>query len=65
MGSSRKYWQYARECARWAKESQNKEDHDLMVDMAKAWTHVALTDLDVAKAAREAFAKEPKLPLHS
>jgi hypothetical protein len=39
MGSSREYWQYARECARWAKETQNnKEDHDLFVDMAKAWT---------------------------
>jgi len=66
MGSSREYWQYARECARWAKETQNnKEDHDLFVDMAKAWAHLAMTETDVAKLAREAFAKEPRRRPHS
>jgi hypothetical protein len=65
MGSSREYWQYARECARWAKESHNKEEHDLFVDMARAWTHVALTDVDVARAAPEECAKEPNRTLHS
>jgi hypothetical protein len=66
MRSSREYWQYARKCARWAKEAQNKEDHDVMVDMAKAWTYLALADSDVAKAvAREAFAEEAERILNS
>ena len=35
MGSSREYWQYARQCARWAAQSKNHEDQDLFVKMAK------------------------------
>jgi hypothetical protein len=62
MGSSRKYWQYARECARWAAESQNKSEQDLLLQIAKAWTNVALVQDDVA---RQADSEAGKSRLHS
>jgi hypothetical protein len=65
MGSSREYWRYARQCARWAKESQSKEDHDVMVDMAKAWVHLAMVDMDVVAEAGEAIQQARKSPLNS
>jgi hypothetical protein len=49
MGSSREYWQYARECARWAAQSKDQEDQDLFINMAKAWTNIALVEGDVRK----------------
>jgi hypothetical protein len=55
MGSSREYWQYARECARWAAESKAKEDQDVLLQMAKAWTNIALVEADVVKQAKDAF----------
>jgi hypothetical protein len=49
MGSSREYWENARECARWAAEAKNKEDQDVLREMAKAWAHIALVESDVAR----------------
>ena len=49
MGSSREYWLYAKECARWAAETKKQEDQDLFFDMAKAWTNIALVEGDVVK----------------
>jgi hypothetical protein len=49
MGSSREYWEHARECARWAAEAKTKEDHDVLLEMAKAWTNIALVETDIAK----------------
>jgi hypothetical protein len=46
MGSSREYWLYSKECAKWAAETKNKEDQDLFIDMAKAWTNIALVETD-------------------
>ena len=61
MGSSQKYWQYARDCARGARETKQKEDRDILQRMAKAWIKVALVEEDVAK---EAFSEdESKRPL--
>jgi hypothetical protein len=54
MGSSREYWQYARECARWAAEAKKRDEQDLYLEMAKAWTHIALVDADVIRQARQA-----------
>lgn len=61
MGSSREYWLYARECARWAAETKDREDQDLFLDMARAWTNIALVELDVTKLAPEELraAKRP------
>jgi hypothetical protein len=33
MVSSREYWQYARECARWAAQSKDQEDQNLFINM--------------------------------
>ena len=41
MGSSQKYWQYARECARWARETKQEDDRELFERMSKAWVKVA------------------------
>ena len=49
MGSSREYWEHARECARRAEEAKNKEDQDVLREMAKAWAHIALVESDVAR----------------
>jgi hypothetical protein len=53
MGSSREYWQYARECPRWAARSKDQEDQDLFINMAKAWTNIALVEGDVRKLVPE------------
>ena len=44
MGSSQKYWQYARDCARWANKTTQEDDREILERMAKAWVHVALAD---------------------
>jgi hypothetical protein len=49
MGSSREYWEHARECARWAAEAKTKEDQDILLGMAKAWTNIALVESDIAR----------------
>ncbi len=51
MGSSRKYWRYARECARWARQAETPDDHELLERMSEAWAHVALAEDDVARQA--------------
>ena len=51
MGSSQKYWQYARDCARWASETKEEDDREILDRMAKAWVHGALADEDVAREA--------------
>ena len=56
MGSSREYWRYAKDCARWAAEAKRREDQDVLLEMAKAWTNIALVETDVTRqAAREEF----------
>jgi hypothetical protein len=47
MGSSREYWQYAKECARWAAEARRRDEQELLLEMAKAWTNIALVETDV------------------
>ena len=42
MNTADEYWQYAHECTRWAVEAKNEKDRDAFLDMAKAWTMVAL-----------------------
>jgi|HubBroStandDraft_6_1064221.scaffolds.fasta_scaffold2725114_1 hypothetical protein len=59
MGSTRKYWQWARDCARWAREAEKPEDREILERMAEAWVHVAKADDD---ASREA-AQELERPL--
>jgi hypothetical protein len=61
MGSSREYWQHARECARWAAKAKTKEDQDICLEMAKAWTNIALVEADVAEESES----DARLQLHS
>ena len=51
MGSSREYWEHARECARWAAETENKEDQDVLREQAKTWAHIALVESVIARHA--------------
>jgi hypothetical protein len=57
MGSSREYWLYAKECAKWAAETKDREDKDLFLDMAKAWTNIALVEGDVDRLAPQELSK--------
>jgi len=60
MGSSREYWQYAKECARWATEAKERDEQKLLLEIAKAWTNIALVETDVAKrSALERHAAKP------
>jgi hypothetical protein len=61
MGSSQKYWQYARDCALWASQTKIEDDREILERMAKAWVHFALADEDVTREVRY----EPKGRLHS
>jgi hypothetical protein len=61
MGSSQKYWQYARDCAKWAGQTKQEDDRDILERMSKAWVHLALVDEDVVRQTRY----EPKGRLHS
>lgn len=57
-GSPREYWLYAKECAKWAAETKNKEDQNLFIDMAKAWTNIAIVEADVTKLANRELSKK-------
>jgi hypothetical protein len=49
MSSSKEYLQCAQDCTRWAAEAKNNEEEQkLFIEMAKAWTNLALVDADVA-----------------
>jgi hypothetical protein len=43
------YRQYAQECIRWASEAQDDQERRTFIEMAKAWTRVALVEHDVAR----------------
>jgi hypothetical protein len=47
MSDLNEYRQYARECVRWATEAKDQEDQETFLEMAKAWTRVALAEHDV------------------
>jgi hypothetical protein len=49
MSDLNEYRQYAQECVRWAAEATDQEDRETFLQMAKAWTRIALVDRDVAK----------------
>jgi hypothetical protein len=62
MGSTREYWQYAKECAKWAAQTKDEGDQDIFLDMAKAWTNIALVEGDVTRVAPRELAKTAKGP---
>jgi hypothetical protein len=47
--STRANWEHARECTRWAAEAKTKEDQHILLEMAKAWTNIALVESDIAR----------------
>jgi hypothetical protein len=61
MGSSEKYWRYARECVKWAKQTENKDDHDVALRMAQAWMNIARADHDVAQQAPTELREKPQV----
>ena len=44
MAVTKEYWDYARECAQWAVEAKDQLEKDHFLDMAKAWTELALLE---------------------
>lgn len=55
MGSSEKYWRWARDCEKWARVTQKPEDRKILERMAKAWSNVAKVDDDVSQQADRAL----------
>ena len=49
MAATKEYWDYARECAQWAVEAKDQLEKDHFLDMAKAWTELALLEAGVVK----------------
>lgn len=47
MGATREYWECARECARLAAETPDREAKNHLLDMAQAWTELALLEAGV------------------
>ena len=61
MGSSSVYWQYARECAKWAAGTKDQRSK-ICFSMAKAWANIALLEGDVTKLVLDE--KEAAQPLN-
>jgi hypothetical protein len=49
MASQSRYMQYANRCLHLAEDAQSNGDRQMFLEMADAWTHVALVDRDVSK----------------
>ena len=49
MGATKQYWEHARECARLAVETKDREEKHHLLDMAEAWTELALLEAGVVK----------------
>ena len=43
MMTANEYWKFARECTRWAYQTEDAEHRKAFLDMAKVWTQLALT----------------------
>ena len=52
MGSSREYWQRAKDCARRATEAKERDAQDLLLEMAEAWRNMALVETDAPRQAK-------------
>ena len=49
MTNKAEYLYYARECSKWAGTAKNPEERQAFLEMADAWTRVALVQEDVTK----------------
>ena len=49
MTTPSEYQSYAKECARWAAQAKNEDERIALLEMARAWTHVAWVEHDVAR----------------
>ena len=49
MTMQSEYRKYAQECVRWAAEANSINERKIFLDMAKAWTSVALIERDVTR----------------
>ena len=49
MTNKDEYLYYARQCSKWAATATNPEERRVFLEMADAWTRVALVQEDVTK----------------
>jgi hypothetical protein len=47
MGATKEYWECARECAKLAAETKDREAKNHLLDMAQAWTELALLEAGI------------------
>ena len=56
MGATKAYWECARECARLAAETKDREAKNHFLDMAQAWTELALLEAGVVRGMSQRYA---------
>jgi hypothetical protein len=72
MTSSREYRQFARECTKWAHETDTEEAREAFLDLARDWSFAALTvdrfgkDATASGSSVASVRRLPRtLPMHS
>ena len=53
MASAKDYRHYAQQCLRYADETENDEDREIFLEMAKVWTQLELTSAPADIAQRK------------
>lgn len=56
MGATKEYWECARECARLAAETKDRATKHHLLDMAQAWTELALLEAGVVRGMSQRYA---------
>jgi hypothetical protein len=56
MGATKEYWECARECARLAAETKDREAKNHLLIMAQAWTELALLEAGVVRGMSQRYA---------
>jgi sarcosine oxidase delta subunit len=44
MASKSEYWQHAEACTRWASEAKSARDREILLEISKIWTQMALRE---------------------
>jgi hypothetical protein len=56
MAATKEYWECAQECARLAAETKDRETKNHLLDMAQAWTELALLEAGVVRGMSQRYA---------
>jgi len=58
MSSPKEFHEFAEECLRWAEQTDDKEERQLLIDLSKQWTQAALAyERSIALVGRQSVAR--------